>query len=130
MIKPSSSSSISDTTTASSELTSSSAYSSGKSSCGRTFEFEGSEVETAPQLGDFNSRKEKEISSLSSELRAVKQKLLEGEIDNLALKKENSQLEEKLQRQSRLSSKFESELRFVKSKETEMVFVIDKLKMN
>ena len=75
----------------------------------------------------MNIRKEKEISSLSSELRGVKHKLLECEINNLALKKENSKLAEKQLRQSRLSSRVDSELRFAKSQENEMIFVINKL---
>ena len=116
---------ISDTTTASSELTSSSAYSSGKSSCEERFEFD--ECKTPPQLTDFKFGKEKEISSLSSELRTVKHKLLECEIDNLALKKENSKLEEKQLRQSRVCARMEGELRFAKSQENEMVFVMNKL---
>ena len=112
-----SSSTISETTTASSDLTSSSAYSSGKSSCGQRFEFE-DEGETPPQLT---------ISSLSNELRTVKHKLLECEIDNLALKKEHSKLEEKQLRQTRLCSRLESDLKFAKSRENEMIFVINKL---
>ena len=110
-------STISDSTmtsrTPSSELTSSSGYSSGKSSSGRRFQFEDSEA-------DFNIIKEKEISSL-------KHKLLECEIVNLALKKENSKLEEKQLRLSRLSSRLDSELKIAKNQENEMIFVINKL---
>ena len=102
-------------------MTSSSGYSSGKSSSGRRFEFDESEEP------EFNIRKDKEISSLSSELRRVKHKLLECEIDNLALRKENSKLEEKQLRNSRLCTRLESELRFAKSQENEMIFVINKL---
>ena len=119
MTKPSCSV-ISDMTTSSSELTPSSGYSSGKSSSGRRFEFDESQAE-------FDIRKDKEISSLSSELRRLKHKLLECEVDNLALRKENSKLEEKQLRNSRLCSRMENELLLAKSQESEMIFVINKL---
>ena len=107
-------------TTSSSELTPSSGYSSGKSSTGRRFEFDESQAE-------FDIRKDKEISSLSSELKRLKHKLLECEVENLALRKENSKLEEKQLRNSRLSSRMENELLLAKSQASEMIFVINKL---
>ena len=71
--------------------------------------------------------KEENISSLSEELARANRQLLQYDLDNLSLRKENSRLKEKQLSLSLLGSRLESELEIAKTREKEMVFVINKL---
>ena len=72
-------------------------------------------------------RKDNDIFSLSQKLNLAKSKLLQYEFDNLRLKKENSILKEKQVSYSIVGSRLETELGIAKTRENEMVLLINKL---